>query len=320
MNYNAEDPTLTQDIKFLLLSQKYFFNKQAWIYNSSDLRHFIKETDYTAISLTTYDKYINILNEKFTFPACVDVYPKPSRSKPKSELHTQVFYTHLYTYLTKIGQNLHKKQTISNAQQEHFEKNDNFASQSYNTPNLLPYNYAFEIKQLKMSPSFSPLFVGLIGSLGKEKNWRRFKESVLNIADVFYIDEYKKFSEFYPLYQDNGKALYTYWLDILFPDELFDLTLEIDQRIISTYGTLQFSDEHNLHLLAGYLSDVMFKTRTRQKEYYQYVSDRLNDYLNSPIELSNDFIKTRDKIINFENDIFHRYQSQNTPNNNHIEN
>lgn len=302
LNFDTEDASLARDIELLELTQKYFSNNKEWVYTSSKLRHILDNVRYPAVSLKTFDKGVKILNENLNRKNPASDIQSISATYP---IHTYVFYKRLYIYL--IG----KEQSLLNC------GNINYIS---NTPFPPYYGHIFDIRKPRVSPSFSPLFVGLIGSLNKEKDWRKLKENTLLIAQGFYADDYQQLDKFYPSYQDNGETLYKYWLDVLFPDELFDLTLKIEQKIIQTYETLLFDLRHNLYLLAESLINVMFKTRTGQKEFYQHMSNKLNEYTNSSIKLLDEFTSIRNTIIIFENDIFHRYQSQNTLNNSHIEN
>ena len=297
ISFDAEDTLLTEDIKLLNLTQEFFSNNKEWVYTSSKLRHILDNVRYPAVSLKTFDKGIKILNENLNRKNLASDIQAISAMYP---IHTYVFYKRLYIYLIGKGQSLLNCGNIA---------------YTTNTPFPPYYGHIFDIRKSRVSPSFSPLFVGLIGSIRKEKDWRKLKENTLQIACGFYTDDYQELDKFYPSYQDNGETLYTYWLDALFPDELFDLTLKIEQKIIQSYETILFDLKHNLYLLTESLIYVMFKTRTGQKEFYQHMSNKLDEYTNSSIKLLDEFTNIRNTIIKLESDVFIRYKSQNTSHN-----
>lgn len=342
ISFDAEDSTISQDITLFQLSYILFFNNQGDTYDSSKIRHHIENVVYSTISLKTYDTHIKSLNEKlnksiyFQNPVNIDV----KHDFSASPLHTQVFYRRLYIYLTSIGQNLFDERTANTDQREHLEKMDSFlktriqhysggdyiACQPYNTPIPMPYDYSLNIKNLKMAPACSPLFVGLVGSISKENDWKNLKKNSLELASELYRNEYQEFTKHFSLNQDKMEELYIYCLDMLFPDELYELVLKFDQIIHKTYDTLAFDLRHNLNLLAESFPDIRFITRTGQKTFYQYISNTIDEYYNSypcnsQINIFDEFTNAWETIAHLEKDLLNKNISQNNaPHNNNLEN
>ena len=336
IRFDAEDSTISQDITLYQLSYRLFFNNQEDTYDSSKIRHLIDNVAYPSISLKTYDTHIKSLNEKlneeiyFQNPANIDV----KHGFSASPLHTQVFYRRLYIYLTSIKQNLFDERTANTDQREHLERMDSFLKpriqqygggdyitcQPHNTLTLMPYDYSFNIKNFKMAPLCSPLFVGLVGSISKENDWKNLKKNSLELASEFYRNEYQEFTEDISLNQDKLKELCAYCQDVLFPDELYELTLKFDQIIQETYGTFAFDLRHNLYLLAESFPNIRLITRTGQKNFYQHVSNTVGDYYNSyphnsNINIFDEFNSAWETIAHFEKDLLSKNDSQNNTQN-----
>lgn len=334
INFDTEDSTLLQDMELLQLSLKYFVDSN-WKQtdNSSKLRHFISTTEPYYLSLTTYDNNIKLLNKElndikdgkqyFSNPVFMDI--KSASSTPP--LNTRIFYNRLYFYLTQNGQNLFKEQTLNDEQKKHRELLNTFLNKrlkqydeqltNLQTDNGISiHDYIFDIKLLEIIPPFSPLFFGIVGSLGKTKNWKNFKENARFISNHFYADYCNKSDELSELHHDNGSSLYSYWLDILFPDELFDLTLEFDRIIHQATDPFGSSLRYNLNLLAGEFPKIIFLTRIGQKNFYQHIKETVDEYLhstlvNSTVDIFDEFTNARNTIDNNENDFFISYISHN---------
>lgn len=302
MSFDAEDTTLlVGDIKYLHLTENNFSNNQEWCYTISNLKHFLDD-EYCPrppVSQTTFNKGLRILNKKLCRKTLGDPINKNMASIPTtSPIHTQIFYNRLFTYLFNKGQSLL-----------------NYVNTGYTSNMPSPFfsdNYfGSKNEEFLISPSFTPLFVGLIGSLSKEKDWRKLKDNTLSIARGFYTDAYKETEEsgiFNPNYHDGCRNLYKYWLDILFPDELFDLTLKFEQIIYQTYETMFFDLRHNLYLLSDKLPNIIFKSRIGQRRFYCYMTNKLDEFLDFPrnyqINLTNEFAYAQITIHIYEDSFY----------------
>lgn len=255
-------------------------NSQEGFFNSTKLRRLISNSDSPCISLKTFDKNIRLLNSRISndtrenpvFQTCTKFKNQP--------LHTDIFYRRLPLCLcfNLNGKPLFNKQDTDDSVIKSYKKLNHILSLDTPVPSHI---YTFDIHNLNMPPFFAPLFIGIVGSLKKEKSsWRSFRKTALEISEAFYNENHSEINQYLPDKDDSRKNLYTYWLEIHFPDQLFNLLSEFDKIINSGIDpTLS----HNLDCLAPALSDDIFLTRIKTIDFFQHLKDVLNLYLNTPM-------------------------------------
>ena len=276
----------TYDKEFKLLQAFANFsllvNPQKEHFNSTKLRHLINDSDVQCISLKTFDQGIRLLNEKFsTITSTNPVFLKHSELNGLP-LHTRVFYQRLplCLCLPMSSQELYDKQLITDEQKEKKERLDSLLGLSPSNDSTA-YAYTFDIHNFDMSPFFAPLFIGIIGSLSKEKStWKKFRENALVISEAFYNENHSEINQYLPENADMRIDLYDYWLEIHFSDKLFNLLSKFDDIINNGNDrTLSF----NLNILADGLSEDIFLTRVNQNIFLQHIDKTLKLYLDTPM-------------------------------------
>lgn len=255
-------------------------DSQEGFFNSTKLRRLISNSDSPCISLKTFDKNIQLLNSRISndtkenpvFQTCAKFKNQP--------LHADIFYRRLPLCLCcdLSEKTLFNKQDTDDSVIKFYEKLNRILRLNASAPSHI---YTFDIHNLYMPPFFTPLFIGIVGSLKKEKSsWKSFRESALEISEAFYNENHSEINQFLPDDFDNRNDLYTYWLEIHFPDPLFDLLSEFDKIISSGIDPIL---SHNLNCLASSLSDDIFLTRIKTKDFLQHLKDVLDLYLNTPM-------------------------------------
>lgn len=328
------EPLFIEDFKLLNLFNNYYykyFNEDLY-YTSSKLRAMIDKEDFPCITLKTYDSGIKLLNSELNFAnnwkehninlACQSI--DQSKIIP---LHTRIFFQRLPSCFNLFEKELYEYKGEAEEHKHHreiFNKKFGFLEDQYIFPEnngsaISSYNYAFKIQKHKMPPFFAPLFIGIVGSLKKEKtNWKNFREHALNLAEEFYKEEYQKINVFIPNDENKRKSLYTYWLELFYPDELFNLITEIDKMIFQ-HSDLIFS--YNLCILSDAISYVPFLTRIGTKMFCQWINITISDYKKTPtidsdtgklqnIDLFTKFDKIRCYIQNYESNILRTYRHE----------
>lgn len=276
--------TCTKEFSLLQSFIKFFncSDSQDKYLNSTDIRRLIDCADIPCISTKTFDSDIRLLNEK--------LQPNKTNRNPVYQtlldsetlpLHTCVFYHRLplCLNLNLYGQELYNEQPEDNEQKEYREKLNSLLGIQFTNPS--PTNtYTFDIRNFDMPPFFAPLFVGIIGSLKKEKtSWQSFRKNTLEISDSFCNVNHTEINQFLPDSTDVRRDLYTYWLELYFSDELFDLISEFDKLIHGNDRILS----HNLNIMANILSQELFLTRINQEKFLQHMKTKLELYLNTSL-------------------------------------
>lgn len=249
-------------------------------FNSTQLRRLIDDSDIPCISLKTFDTGIRLINEKLNITKNPLLTQSELNSSP---LHTRVFYQRLPSCLClpMSSQKLYDKKLKDKKHKEIID-----LLLVLHTSNFSSYTYTFDIHKFCMPPFLAPLFIGIIGSLKKgKKSWKNFRESVLEIIEAFYNgnsynEKPPKINQFLPENADTRMDLYTYWLEIHFPDELFSLLSKFD-KIINNDNDRILS--YNLKILADGLFKDIFLTRNKQNGFLQHIAQTLESYLNTPM-------------------------------------
>ena len=257
--------TYDNELKLLQLFSNLFHStdtEDAFL-NSTKLRHIINNSDTPCISLKTFDEGIHLLNKKFSTRTSENPVFQNYAEFKNLPLHTDVFYLRLPLCLC-------------------FDLNRKVLFNKHETDDAAPSHiHTFDIHNLYVPPFLAPLFVGIIGSLKKEKSsWRSFRKTVLEISESFYNENHLEINQYLPEAADIRKDLYTYWLEIHFPDPLFDLLAEFDKIITSGIDPML---SHNLQYLASTLSEEIFLTRIKTNDIFQKLKDILELYLTTPM-------------------------------------
>lgn len=282
-NHTTEkEYTFDEDFRFIQSFSYYFHHEysETVFFNSTKLRRLISNSDSPCISLKTFDKNIRLLNSRISndtrenpvFQTCAKFKNQP--------LHTDIFYRRLPLCLCfdLSEKNLFNKQDTDDSVIKFYEKLNRILSLDTSAPSHI---YTFDIHNLYMPPFFAPLFIGIVGSLKKEKSsWRSFRKTALEISEAFYNENHSEINQYLPDKDDSRKNLYTYWLEIHFPDQLFNLLSEFNKIINSGIDPIL---SHNLNCLAPALSDDIFLTRIKTIDFFQHLKDVLNLYLNTPM-------------------------------------
>lgn len=318
MEFSKADSTFEKDFNLLQLFYCFYCKSPSKDkYNSSKLRKIICKTEAYCISSKTFDQNINELNEKirsgnayFSNPA----FQSPNFLSSTSSSHSQIFYRRLPFCLNLTGQE-YKEQKESETLQKSREKLYNIFFKQASLPPTFQ-SYIFEIRNFYMPPFFTPLFVGIVGSLKKEKtSWESFRKNALEISEIFYSENHPEINEFIPEAKDMRVSLYNFWLELHFPDELFNL-IEKYEEIIKTNNDPLLS--HNLTVFMSKFQQLNFLTRTGQKKFLLYMDDLLQQYLNTPlidpdtcslrdIDLSREFFNSLVAIQSSEQEYLHLY-------------
>ncbi len=250
--------------------------------NSTKIRHLIDCADVPCISTKTFDANIRLLNEKLPCnKANINPARQPQLRLNDMPLHTYVFYQRLpfCLNLNSYEEELYTKEVENSEQKEHRQKL-NLILGLESTKSSPYYFYTFDIHNYYMPPFFAPLFVGILDSLKKEKtSWQSFRKSTLDIADFFCNENHPEVNQFLPENADIRRELYTYWLELYFPDELFDLISEFDKIIHGNDRILSY----NLNIMTDSLSNELFLTRINQEKFLQHMKSKLELYLNTPL-------------------------------------
>lgn len=251
------------------------------LFNSTKIRHLLDSTDSSAISLKTYDAGINSLNINLPHKtiSANPIFQNPSE-KNDTSLHTCIFFQRLAFCLNL---NLYEK-TLYNKQ----PKNEEVTESRKHLHSLLNLSiaeeffcqYTFDIHNFYMPPLFVPLFVGIVGSLKKEKSsWKSFRENVLNISESFYLGNYQEIIAFIPNDDAARKDLWTYWIELYFPDDLYNLIEKFDNLIHNNDRILAY----NLNYLVDKLANDIFFTRIDLKNFINHLDIKLDQYLSTPL-------------------------------------
>ena len=282
------------EFKFLQSFKEYFFHvdSKEELLNSTKIRHLIDCSDIPCISTKTFDSSIRILNKELQNNKTIinPAFQTPLTSKPLP-LHTKVFYHRLpfFLNLNLYELELYNKQPQDIAQKNYREKLNLLLGLQFSDPSPI-YTYTFDIHKFYMPPFFAPLFVGVIGSLSKEKQgWQKFRESTLLISDSFCNENHPEINKFLPKSTDVRNDLYTYWLELYFSDTLFNLISEFDELMHVNDVILS----HNINIMTNSLSQEQFFTRINQEKFLQHMKTKLKLYRKTPLvnpitnELSN---------------------------------
>ena len=274
--------TYDNELKLLQLFSNLFHStdtEDAFL-NSTKLRHIINNSDTPCISLKTFDEGIHLLNKQFSTRTSENPVFQNYAEFKNLPLHTDVFYLRLPLCLCfdlnrKV---LFNKHETDDAAIKSYEKLNHILGLKTPAPSHI---HTFDIHNLYVPPFLAPLFVGIIGSLKKEKSsWRSFRKTVLEISESFYNENHLEINQYLPEAADIRKDLYTYWLEIHFPDPLFDLLAEFDKIITSGIDPML---SHNLQYLASTLSEEIFLTRIKTNDIFQKLKDILELYLTTPM-------------------------------------
>lgn len=282
-NHTAEkEYTFDNDFR-LIQSFSYYFPRdysETVFFNSTKLRRLISNSDSPCISLKTFDENIRLINSRIPNNASENPVFRTYAKFKNQPLHTDIFYRRLPLCLCfdLNGKTLFNKQDTDDSVIKSHEKLNHILGLDTPVPSHI---YTFDIHNLNMPPFFAPLFIGIVGSLKKEKSsWRSFRKTALEISEAFYNENHSEINQYLPDKDDSRKNLYTYWLEIHFPDQLFNLLSEFD-KIINSGIDLILS--HNLNCLAPALSDDIFLTRIKTIDFFQHLKDVLDLFLNTPM-------------------------------------
>lgn len=282
-NHTTEkEYTFDEDFRFIQ-SFSYYFHRdysETVFFNSTKLRRLISNSDSPCITLKTFDKNIRLLNSRISSDTRKNPVFQTCAKFKNQPLHTDIFYRRLPLCLCfdLSEKTLFNKQDTDDSVIKFYEKLNRILSLDTSAPSHI---YTFDIHNLYMPPFFAPLFIGIVGSLKKEKSsWKSFRKSALEISEAFYNEKHLEINQFLPDDFEIRNDLYIYWLELHFPDQLFNLLSEFDKIISSGIDPIL---SHNLNCLAPALSDDIFLTRIKTIDFFQHLKDVLNLYLNTPM-------------------------------------
>lgn len=293
-NMNSEEITeYGKDFELLKSFVSYNNRKCNEVFNSTDLRRFMFDQSGNSFitSDKTYDKGIRILKEKFS---CDTIGKNPVFQKPSEytiPLHTYVFNTRLASCLNINCSKLYTKQELPDDLRLSSKKIASLVNaENFSVP--FSHTFVFDIHNYNMPPFFVPLFVGIVCSLTKNlpkienvccnkpkiKNvLNNFRTTVLSISESFYYTEHKNINRFLPEKKELLN-LYTYWLELYFPDELFIFIEEQRNVIFSNNYTLS----RNLIIIINKFAEEWFLNRIDQKSFLEQYQTLVTEYLRTP--------------------------------------
>ncbi len=260
--YNKDFELLQSFAKYSNLNSKFF--------NSTDLRRFVNNEEGVCSTLKTFDKGIRILNEKLSYntPCKNPIFQKPSEIYA-TPLHANVFYTRLSSCLNI---------KLDDGQKSSAEKNSSLLNEQIFSDSFA-HTYIFDIHKFYMPPFFTPLFIGIVCSVTKGNiSWEKFRKNVLSISESFYYINHKEISSFLPP-ESEMMDLYEYWLELHFPNELYNFINDLDKAMNSSDRILSY----NLNFIADALAKDLFFFRITQKSFLKQFGETLKDYQNTPL-------------------------------------
>lgn len=233
---------IQSDFAVFTKMQRTFFNPKYMNYTSADYFEFAIEEDFGIVSNNTF--YSN--RKSFEDNYYNQMY---NRYDTKDILQVTLFYKRIKAYLCNVS--------------------------TWAQENSCP---PVELRHLQVTHDFFPYYISLICSDSKKTNWYNLKENILDISQTFF----KNYATIYqsavsPVERDS---LIKYWLELTFPNKLYDLTLQISDILTKeinypTYRTLKL----NLGLFLEYVSGTTFRTLTLQDEFINTAAERLSLFL-----------------------------------------
>ena len=229
-----------------------------WKHQNSDLEPFIPERTLTRQS-TTLPKIFSTNQSSQTIASLF--------SNSKSPLHVTCFYLRLESYLSVLPCTcakplIHLKPTTD-------------------SDDPLSKEYLDWLKSINMTCNFYPLFIGLLSSrISNQSNWKTYKKNVLDHAlNIFEV--YKKPScPTLPLEIETNENLYSYWLNLVFPNEMYESLKKIDTYIKKnrSFSPKDYICENLLYLVHR-ISNTYFISLSLQTDFYMEFLPCLSEFI-----------------------------------------
>lgn len=134
---------------------------------------------------------------------------------------------------------------------------------------------------LQVTNEFFPHYIALISSDSKKTNWITLKENIIKLSQSLLITPNTKYEN--TLTDSERIPLITYWLNLTFPDKLYELAHAMENLLQKEirYDTYRYL-KHNLSLHLSDIAGNYFKTLTLQdlflddaiKQFHTFTTDR----------------------------------------------
>lgn len=172
----------------------------------------------------------------------------------------------------------------------------------------------FDANDIIFSPHFFPLFVSIVSSLGKDtQDWKNIKTNILNILTSFFACIPNVSQYIGPLEIRTAMSLYKVWLNLCFPDTLFQLSSSINsinsEIYMGSYFRSFFKD--NLH-------ELFFSTLAGQNFFYEQFMPIFSKCLKNESQINplwinciESFQKLASKISDLEYESYYLLNNQN---------
>ncbi len=144
----------------------------------------------------------------------------------------------------------------------------NFSDEKKDTNSLLSC--------LEVTKNFFPLYIGLIVSYSKMNNWNKMTKNIKKSYKSFFPEQRKLYAS---LLLSEAETYYNYWLDLLLPQNLYNLINETNtiihkEKSYISYGGLRY----NLTLFMDFIVNFSFKTNIMQDKFLSYATKLIADF------------------------------------------
>lgn len=129
---------------------------------------------------------------------------------------------------------------------------------------------------LKVTKNFFPLYIGLIVSYSKMNDWNKMTENIKESYKRFFPEQRKLYDS---LLLSEAETYYNHWLDLLLPQNLYNLINEINTIIHKEKSYISYEGlRYNLNLFMDTIVNFSFKTNIMQNKFLSYATKLIADF------------------------------------------
>lgn len=129
------------------------------------------------------------------------------------------------------------------------------------------------LSRILVTKNFFPLYIALISSNSKNSNWEHMSESIKSLYTQFFapFEKGQLKGSFGTLDYEKAHEFYSYCLDLLIPDKLYQLICKVENVLSKENGQpTEVALKHNLNLFIDAAASTLYFNKTIQNEFLSY--------------------------------------------------
>lgn len=174
------------------------------------------------------------------------------RYDKKIPLATDIYYLRLEKYFVLVREIQNPKHTYNN--------NEKKAENTF-------------FSRILVTKNFFPLYIALISSNSKNANWEHMSENVKSLYTQFFapIEKGHPKGSFGTLNYEKAHEFYSYCLDLLIPEKLYQLICKVENVLSKENGQpTELAVKYNLNLFIDATARTLYFNKTIQNEFLDY--------------------------------------------------